>query len=111
MTFLSTYPVQDRCQIVHLTSASAIVVKQTKTVRDQLRGTTEIDFAAKREDELCYFQVTASMLEESTFEREMKPLRTIRDNYPKTVITLDAFSVGDYEGIKVVNAVDWLLKR
>lgn len=69
----------------------------------------EIDFVTRKNDELHYIQVTASMVDESTFEREMRPLREIRDNYEKTVLTLDRFSVGNYEGIKVVNIVDWLL--
>jgi len=73
-------------------------------------GVTEIDFVARKNDEVLYYQVTASMVEESTFEREMKPLKSISDNYPKTVITLDRFTVGNYDGISVVNAIDWLLK-
>lgn len=70
----------------------------------------EIDFVTRKNDELHYIQVTASMVDESTFEREMRPLREIRDNYEKMVLTLDRFSVGNYEGIKVVNIVDWLLE-
>lgn len=49
------------------------------------------------------------MVEESTFEREITPLRDIKDNYQKIVLTLDEFTVGDYEGIKVINVIDWLL--
>ena len=45
------------------------------------------------------------------FEREMAPLKAIRDNYPKTVITLDPYTTGNYEGIHVINAIDWLLAR
>ena len=74
-------------------------------------GVTEIDFVARKNDNVMYYQVTASMTEESTFEREMAPLKSIRDNYPKTVITLDRFTLGNYEGIEVVNAVDWLLNK
>ncbi len=74
-------------------------------------GTTEIDFVARKGEEILYYQVTASMTEESTFEREMRPLKSINDNYPKTVITLDRFSLGNYEGISVVNAIDWLLSK
>ena len=73
-------------------------------------GVTEIDFVAKKNDEVHYYQVTASMTEESTFEREMAPLKNITDNYPKTVITLDRFTPGNYDGIQVVNAIDWLLR-
>lgn len=39
----------------------------------------------------------------------MRPLRGITDNYEKIVLTLDRFSPGDYEGIKVLNVIDWLL--
>lgn len=74
-------------------------------------GATEIDFVARKNDNVSYYQVTASMTEESTFEREMSPLKGITDNYPKTVITLDRFTLGNYEGIEVVNAVDWLLEK
>lgn len=74
-------------------------------------GATEIDFVARKNDNVYYYQVTASMVEESTFEREMAPLRNINDNYPKTVITLDRFTLGNYEGIQVVNAIDWLLYK
>ncbi len=74
-------------------------------------GTAEIDFVARKNDCIYYFQVTASMLEESTFNREMAPLKAINDNYPKTVITLDRYTPGNYEGIQVVNAIDWLLNQ
>ena len=72
-------------------------------------GVTEVDFVARKNDEVQYYQVTASMLEESTFEREMAPLKNIDDNYPKMIITLDRYTLGNYDGIKVVNAIDWLL--
>lgn len=47
---------------------------------------------------------------EETFEREMRPLRSIHDNYEKIVLTLDRFSIGNYDGIKVINVIDWLLE-
>ena len=72
-------------------------------------GTTEVDFVARKNEDIFYYQVTASMTEESTFEREMAPLRAIQDNYPKYVITLDRYTLGNYEGIQVIHAVDWLL--
>lgn len=50
------------------------------------------------------------MTAEETFEQEMRPLRNIQDNYEKIVLTLDRFSTGNYDGIKVVNVVDWLLE-
>ncbi|MBQ9885900.1 MAG: ATP-binding protein [Lachnospiraceae bacterium] len=74
-------------------------------------GTTEVDFVAKKDNRLVYFQVSASLADESTFKREITPLKNINDNYPKIILTLDRFSLGDYEGIEVMNAVDWLLKN
>ena len=74
-------------------------------------GATEIDFVARKNEKVLYYQVTASMVEETTFEREMTPLKNIADNYPKTVITLDRFTLGNYEGLAVVNAIDWLLDK
>ena len=71
----------------------------------------EVDFVAQKNGVITYFQVTADMTNEATFKREMTPLRNIRDNYEKIVLTLDKFSVGNYEGIKVINLVDWLLQR
>ncbi len=74
-------------------------------------GITVVDFVARKNDEVLYYQVTASMVEESTFEREMAPFKSINDNYPKTIITLDRYTLGNYDGIEVVNAVDWLLNK
>ena len=74
-------------------------------------GQAEIDFVARKGEKHCYYQVSASLLDEKTFSREIAPLRQVRDNYPKTILTLDRFTVGDYEGIEVINAVDWLLGK
>lgn len=72
-------------------------------------GSTEVDFVTQKEGVLTYYQVTADMTAEETFEREIRPLRSIHDNYEKIVLTLDRFSLGNYDGIKVVNVIDWLL--
>lgn len=74
-------------------------------------GNSEVDFVAQKNGVLTYYQVTADMTNETTFEREITPLRNIKDNYEKIVLTLDKFSVGNYEGIKVVNLIDWLLEK
>lgn len=74
-------------------------------------GAAEIDFVARKGDNVYYFQVTASMVEESTFQREIAPLKAVSDNYPKTIITLDRYTPGNYEGIQVVHAIDWLLDK
>ena len=87
------------------------LIRRGYTVNIGKVGESEIDFVARKNDNVYYYQVTASMTEESTFEREMAPLKSIRDNYPKAVITLDSFTLGNYEGIEVVNAIDWLLQK
>ena len=68
---------------------------------------TEVDFVAARDKKTEYYQVSASVLEEKTLERELTPLRQIKDNYPKFLITLDDF-IGDHDGIDQVNLIDWL---
>ena len=72
-------------------------------------GNTEVDFVAERQGEYTYFQVTADMSAQETFEREMRPLKLIRDNYEKIVLTADHLTAGNYNGIRVKNLTDWLL--
>lgn len=74
-------------------------------------GNTEIDFVAERNGELEYIQVTADMTAKETFDREMTPLTAVKDNYRKRVLTLDKFTVGNYDGIEVKNVVEWLTDK
>ena len=70
----------------------------------------EIDFVVKKGSEIEYFQVALSILDETTLEREVKPLKSVPDSYPKTILTLDRiFSQPPY-GIKAINVIDWLLQ-
>ena len=74
-------------------------------------GSTEVDFVTEKNGSITYIQVTASMTDEKTFEREIATLKAIRDNHPKMILTLDRFTAGNYEGITVENVIDWLLER
>lgn len=74
-------------------------------------GSTEVDFVAEKQGTYTYFQVTADMTAKETFDREMKPLTNIRDNYEKIVLTGDRLTVGNYDGIQVRNLSDWLLGK
>lgn len=74
-------------------------------------GLAEVDFIAKRNDVYTYIQVTASLVDENTFNREISPLKLIEDNYEKTILTLDRYTLGNYNGIKVINIIDWLLEE
>ena len=73
-------------------------------------GNTEVDFVAEKQHIYQYFQVTADLTARETFEREMRPLKSIRDNYEKTILTSDLLTTGNYDGIQVKNLVDWLLE-
>lgn len=75
------------------------------------RGDTEVDFVAEKQGVYRYFQVTADMTAKETFEREMRPLEQIRDNYEKTVLTADLLMPGNYNGIQVKNMIEWLLEE
>ncbi len=68
----------------------------------------EIDFVIKKEDGLKYIQVALSIRDEKTLKRELAPLKSIDDNYPKYIITLDN-DKATYEGIKEINALEFLL--
>lgn len=70
----------------------------------------EVDFVATDMNEVEYYQVCASVLDEKTLERELAPLKEIKDNYPKILLTLDDIGNGaNYEGIRQINVIDWLL--
>lgn len=69
----------------------------------------EVDFVATAADDKIYIQVTESMMTEEVRERELRPLRAIKDNYEKMVLSLDTGVDASYEGIKSVNLIDWLL--
>ncbi len=69
----------------------------------------EIDFAAVRQNEKIYVQVTQEINSEKTEKREYNRLLEIPDNYPKFVLTTDEFAGGNYEGIKTMHIADFLL--
>lgn len=69
----------------------------------------EIDFVAVRQNEKLYVQVTQQINSINTEKREYERLLEIHDNYPKYVLTTDAFAGGNYEGIKTMHIADFLL--
>ena len=72
-------------------------------------GNFEVDFIATTADDKKYIQVTESMQSEEVRKRELAPLRKIRDNYEKIVLSLDTGLDSSYDGIKSLNLIDWLL--
>lgn len=70
----------------------------------------EIDFIAEKDGDKEYYQVSASVLDPNTFEREIEPLRRVHDNYPKYIVTMDEITSNN-EGIKQINVIDFLLGK
>ena len=71
----------------------------------------EVDFNAIGPDGVEYYQICETMLSDDTYKRESRPFKAIKDNCPKTILTLDKFGLGSDDGIKIVNLVDWLLDK
>lgn len=72
----------------------------------------EIDFVVLSSKEVEYYQVALTVLDENTLKRELEPLKNIKDNYPKYLITMDSFPPNsDFYGIKIINALEWLLEE
>ncbi len=73
-------------------------------------GTLEVDFVASKMERKVYYQVSATVLENKTLQRELAPLQKIPDQYEKVLLTMDRNFIRDYNGIQNVNIVDFLLK-
>ena len=71
---------------------------------------TEIDFVAQNYEGNLYIQVSATARDTATLERELKPLQSVKDNYPKLLLTLDDDPTVDFNGIKQINVLEWLLR-
>ena len=76
----------------------------------------EVDFVAKKPENIIYYQValtTRAECEEENkiLDRELTPLKKINDNYPKYILTLDDDLDADFDGIKKINVLDWLLEK
>lgn len=70
----------------------------------------EVDFVIKNNDGIKYIQVALSVRDENTLKRELTPLKNIKDNYPKYLITLD-YDTNDFDGIRQISAIDFLTGR
>lgn len=70
----------------------------------------EVDFVAIDADGITYYQVAATVRDEKTLKRELASLQQIKDQYPKIILTLDDDPTADYDGIKRVNALEWMME-
>lgn len=71
----------------------------------------EVDFVVMDGKRTFYYQVAATVRDENTLKRELAPLQKIANHYPKFILTLDEDPEADYEGIRRINALDWLLGK
>ncbi len=71
----------------------------------------EVDFVAENKEGIIYYQVAYTVRYEHTLERELSALQSIKDHYPKYILTMDIDPEVSYDGIKKMNALDWLLMR
>ena len=71
----------------------------------------EVDFIAENQESRIYVQVSLTLTNKDTLDRELKPLQSIRDNYEKMVITMDKSLVTSIEGIKIKNVIEWLMEE
>ena len=74
-------------------------------------GKYEVDFVAvDAKQNVEYYQVSLTTLDEKTLQRELRSLQAINDQYPKYLITLDQINrTANYNGIQKMNLIDWLL--
>ena len=70
----------------------------------------EVDFVAESPNDIKYYQVTQSLLNKEVKTKELRSLENIDDNYEKIILTMDKSINNDYNGIKIINIIDWLLK-
>ena len=72
-------------------------------------GNKEVAFVAIHDGLKEYYQVSLTVQDEKTYQREIAPFLEIKDNYPKIILTQDLGSYDDI-GVKQISVIDWLLK-
>ena len=102
------YRLEDRGKIMENVVYNHLLFKGHK-VQVGIQGNKEVDFIAEKGGEKMYVQVALSILEPDTMNREFGNLMNIPDNYPKKVVTMQAFSGNTVEGIETQDLRSFLM--
>ena len=97
------------CQLVYL--LLELLRRRYKVATGKVDG-REVDFVVKGgSDALCYIQVAVTVAEKWKYDQEVAAFKSIRDNYPKLILTLDDIFIENRNGIRTMNVVDFLTGR
>lgn len=102
------YRLEDRGKIMENVVYNHLVYRGYQ-VRVGVLGSQEVDFIAEKNGEKMYVQVALTINDPATLDREFGNLKMIADNYPKVVITMDAFQGNTHEGIQTIDLRSFLL--
>jgi len=102
------YRLEDRGKIMENVVYNHLLFKGHK-VQVGIQGNKEVDFIAEKGGEKMYVQVALSILEPDTMNREFGNLMNIPDNYPKKVVSMQAFSGNTVEGIETQDLRSFLM--
>lgn len=86
------------------------LIRRGYTVTIGQNETNEIDFVAVKQDATLFIQVSLSLKDANTYDREITSLKSLNNSYPKIILTMDESPVKDDNGIKIIYALDWLLQ-
>lgn len=103
------YRIEDRGKIMENVVYNHLVFRGY-SVKVGVLGDKEIDFIAEKNNEKLYVQVALSLHAEKTMQREFGNLLAIDDNYPKMVVTLDAFDGASYQGVQAIDLRRFLME-
>ncbi|KNZ42073.1 ATP-binding protein [Acetobacterium bakii] len=72
-------------------------------------GTFEVNFIATKSNKKIYYQISESVMDDETRNHKLKPLQSINDHYPKMILTMDSTLYSNFNGVKIMNILDFLL--
>ena len=92
-----------------MTTKKLITLRRGFTVSIGKIGSLEVDFVAAKPNKIIYCHVSATILDKETRERELRPLRSIPDNYEKVILSMARTIYSGFKAIKNINILDFLI--